>query len=123
MEKHYECMMIISSKVSEEKRGKLIEQFSKMASPKTVVEKWGMRKFAYPIEYKSEGFYVLLHFSADKNKVAEMTKLMNITDGIIRYVFVNKNEKMLEADAQRRAARKAAKEAKAAVDTSAELPA
>ena len=114
MERHYECMIIMSASLSEEKRGDLITKFSKMASPKTTVEKWGLRKFAYPINYKNEGFYVLFHFTADEKKVAEMTALMNITDGIIRFVFVKKDEKMLAADAERRAARKAAKDAKEA---------
>jgi len=104
-------MMIISSSVSEEKRGDLITKFSKMASPKTTVEKWGIKKFAYPIDKRGEGFYVLMHFAAESDKVAEMTKLMNITDGIVRFMFVAKDDKQLAADEARRNAKRAARAA------------
>jgi len=103
MEKrNYECMMIVSSAVTEEKRGELINKFSKMASSKTKVEKLGLRKFTTPINYRDQGFYVLMHFEAEPSIVAEMTKIMNITDGVERFVFIAKNEKMLAADAERR---------------------
>ena len=28
-------------------------------------ERWGVRKYAYPINYKQEGYYVLMNFEAD----------------------------------------------------------
>ena len=118
--RNYECMLIISASVSEEKRGELISKFSKMASSKTSVEKWGLKKFSYPIQKRNEGFYVLMHFQADSTKVAEMTRLMNITDGIVRFMFVEKNEKQVAADEARRAAKRAAKAAQAQATVPAE---
>ncbi|MCL2569783.1 MAG: 30S ribosomal protein S6 [Firmicutes bacterium] len=107
--KNYEMMMIISRDTTEEKRADIIKKFSKMASTNTIVEKWGMKKFAYPIDYKSEGFYVLFHFQAGPEVIKQMTDAMNITEGVARYIFVIKDEKMLEADAKRRAMRAAAR--------------
>jgi len=110
MEKrNYECMMIVSSAVTEEKRGELVKKFSKMASPSTTVEKLGLRKFSVPINYREQGFYVLLHFEASPEVVAEMTKVMNITDGVERFIFIAKDEKMLAADVERKAKRLEAK--------------
>jgi len=106
MKKNYELMMIISSKVADAEKTELINKFSKMASPKTTVEKWGIKKFAYPIQYRNEGFYVLMHFEADADKIEEMTKIFNITDGIVRFMFVAKNEKMIASDIARKVARK-----------------
>lgn len=104
MEKrNYELMLILSGTLTDEKRGELITKFQKMASDKTAVEKWGMRRFAYPIQYRNEGFYVLMHFVANADKVAEMTKLFNITDGVVRYLFIVKDEKQIAADAARKA--------------------
>lgn len=102
-------MMIVSSAVTEEKRGELVKKFSKMASPSTTVEKLGLRKFSVPINYREQGFYVLLHFEASPEVVAEMTKVMNITDGVERFIFIAKDEKMLAADVERKAKRLEAK--------------
>ena len=90
----YELMFIIASDVSEEKREELIaKQKAYVESHKgtvDAVEKLGMKKLAYPINFKNEGFYVLMNVSLNPNEVDAMSKLMNITDGIIRHMFVRK---------------------------------
>ena len=100
--KHYECMFIISADTAESKREELIKQFSKMAGSDTTVEKLGMRKFAMPINYKTQGFYVILNFTAEPTVPAKMTNLMNITDGIVRHLFIAKDDEMLAQDVIRR---------------------
>ena len=47
-------------------------------------ERWGAKKLQYPINYKSEGFYVLTTFEAEKAFVEELKRVIGITDGIIR---------------------------------------
>lgn len=107
--KNYECMMILGSNLTDDKRAALIKKFQTMAGKDATVEKMGMRKFTVPINYRKEGLYVLLHFKAEGNVVKEMSHLMNITDGVERYLFIQKDEKMLAADAERRARRAAAR--------------
>ena len=67
-----------------------------------------MRKFATPIDYRKEGFYVLMNFTSDGDTIAKMSKLMNITDGLVRYMFIQKDEKQLAAAKARKAAKKPA---------------
>lgn len=90
----YELMYIVSSAASEEQREALINKFSAMVEEKggkiVSLEKMGMRKFAYPINFKNEGFYVLMTFEADAVVVDEMNKLMNITENIVRQMFIKK---------------------------------
>ena len=90
----YELHYIIASDVAEEKREELIAKFSSYVEAKggTVegIDKWGMRKLAYPINFKNEGFYVLMNITLDPNGVDAMAKLMNITEGIVRQMFVRK---------------------------------
>lgn len=90
----YELLYIISSDASEEKREELIAKFSSyIVSKGGVVEgvdKWGMKKLAYPINFKNEGFYVLMNIQLDPNEVDPMAKLMNITEGVVRHMFVKK---------------------------------
>lgn len=90
----YELLYIISSDVAEEKREEIIKKFTSYVENKkgTVegIDKWGMRKFAYPINFKNEGYYVLMNITMDPEEVDPMAKLMNITDGIVRQIFVRK---------------------------------
>ena len=88
----YECMFIIANDVTEEKRNVLVDKFSKMAGSNTKVEKLGLKKFATEINYKKEGYYYLMYFSATSDTPKKIGDLMNITDGIVRYIFVNKDE-------------------------------
>ena len=87
-------MYIVSSAASEEQREALINKFSAMVEEKggkiVSLEKMGMKKFAYPINFKNEGFYVLMTFEADSVVVDEMNKLMNITENIVRQMFIKK---------------------------------
>lgn len=116
----YECLYIIASNVEEAPRAELISKFQKMAGTGTIVEKWGLKKFATPIDYRKEGFYVLMNFSGDTELVKKMSALMNITDGIVRYMFVAKDEKQIAQDAARKQQRREAREAKAAAVAKAE---
>lgn len=105
MKRNYECLYIIGSQVSDEKRNELIAKFQKMAGADTTVDKWGMRKFATPIEYRKEGFYVLMNFTAEAELISKMSALMNITEGLVRYMFVAKDEKQIAYDAVRKVQR------------------
>lgn len=116
----YECLYIIASNVEEAPRAELISKFQKMAGTGTTVEKWGLKKFATPIDYRKEGFYVLMNFSSDTELVKKMSALMNITDGIVRYMFVAKDEKQIAQDVARKQQRREAREAKAAAVAKAE---
>ena len=90
----YELLYIIASDVAEEKREELIKKFSSSVEAKggvvEGVDKWGMKKLAYPINFKNEGFYVLMNIELNPAEVDAMAKLMNITEGIIRQMFVKK---------------------------------
>lgn len=90
----YELMFIIASDVAEEKREELIAKFKAYveAHKGTVdgVDKIGMKKFAYPINFKNEGYYVIFNMNMDPAEVDAMNKLMTITDGIVRQIFVRK---------------------------------
>ncbi len=90
----YELMFIVSGDASEEKREELISKFKAYveAHKGSVegIEKIGMKKFAYPIDFKNEGFYVIMNINLSAEEVDAMNKLMNITDGIVRQIFVRK---------------------------------
>ncbi|MBQ8845420.1 MAG: 30S ribosomal protein S6 [Clostridia bacterium] len=90
----YELLYIISSTVAEDAREALIEKYkSYVESHNGTVEgidKWGMKKFAYPIDFKNEGFYVLMNVTLAPEEVEEMNKQMNLNESIVRQIFVKK---------------------------------
>ena len=57
------------------------------------VEKWGVKKLAYPIDFKTEGYYVLVNFASNPEFPKELERIYGITDGVMRAIVVNKDEK------------------------------
>ena len=52
------------------------------------IDKIGAKKLAYEIDYKSEGYYVLMTFSCEPNLIAEIERVSNITEEMMRRVVV-----------------------------------
>ncbi len=84
----YEMLFILDSTLTDEARESIIKKIEDLVSKNGgVIEKtdrWGMKKLQYPINYKSEGYYVLMTFEAAKTLVVEIKRIVGITDGIIR---------------------------------------
>ena len=53
----------------------------------------GTRKLAYPIEKKTEGYYVLVEFTAPPELPKELDRRLRISDDVIRHIIVNRDEK------------------------------
>jgi small subunit ribosomal protein S6 len=52
-----------------------------------------MRKLAYPIEKKTEGYYVVIEFQAEPTLPKELDRRLRISDNVMRHIIVNKDEK------------------------------
>ena len=57
-----------------------------------VVEEWGTRKLAYPINYKTEGYYVLMTFVSGPAFPRELDRKLRIAEGVMRSLIVCKDE-------------------------------
>ena len=55
------------------------------------VDVWGMRKLAYPIRKKNEGYYVLIEFQAGTDLPKELDRRLKIADICMRHIIVNKD--------------------------------
>ena len=83
----YEMLYILDTALTDEAKESIIKKFEDVVVKNGTVEKtdrWGAKKLQYPINYKSEGFYVLTTFEAEKAFVEELKRVIGITDGIIR---------------------------------------
>ncbi|MBE6691767.1 MAG: 30S ribosomal protein S6 [Ruminococcaceae bacterium] len=87
----YETIFVANSSLGEETVKALVEKFTSLIGSNAEVEKveeWGNRKFAYPIEDLTEGYYVLVKFASAPEFPAELDRIYNITDGILRSLIV-----------------------------------
>ena len=93
--KKYELVLVLSLSKGEEAVEALKAKFIDMIGTHGTlgeVEEWGKRKLAYPINYETEGFYVVAQFECDENFPAELDRVINITDGVLRSLIVAKGE-------------------------------
>ena len=99
--KKYEVMYIINESVEAEKRAELIESLAKIITDNggTVnkTDEWGMREFAYPIDYMKKGYYVVVNFEADNECVKEFDRLMRINSSVVRFLITRDEAPVREA--------------------------
>lgn len=91
----YQLLFIIENSLGDEAKTALVDKFSdlivSLGGTVSAVDKWGTRTFAYPIDYKTEGYYVLITFEATSAVPAEVDRQMRINDGIIRQMITKKD--------------------------------
>ncbi|AAM25885.1 MULTISPECIES: 30S ribosomal protein S6 [Caldanaerobacter] len=92
----YETMYVLSPDLNEEERKGLIERFKNLIVERggeiTNFDEWGKRKLAYPIQKKSEGYYVLMNFNSSPDVSRELERVYRITDGVLRYLIIRTDD-------------------------------
>ena len=90
----YEVLYIISVDTPDEKKEEIIKKFSSFVESKGGVvdgiDKWGVKKLAYPINFKNEGYYVLMNFQLAGTEVDGLKSLMTINESVVRVQIVRK---------------------------------
>ena len=98
----YEVMYIIDPDTPEERRGKLNEAVGKLIEKEggrvVRMDEMGLRPFAYPINKKTEGHYVLFEIEGTGQEIAELERRMRVNDMIIRYLTVRVDEDRKRAE-------------------------
>jgi len=84
---NYELLYIIDQDKGEEGTAELVAKFKALIEANGTVnemEEWGRRKLAYLINDKPEGYYVLVKFTSAPDFPAELSRVLKITDGVVR---------------------------------------
>ena len=92
---NYEVVYIVDPAQGEEGIASIVASFKALAEQNgsaVEVEEWGTRKLAYPINYKEDGYYVLMSFTSEPAFPRELDRILRITDGIMRSLIVCKGE-------------------------------
>lgn len=88
----YEVVLILDSAAAEEDvdnvvtriKGVLPEGKGKVGQ----IEKWGRRRFAYEMKHRWDGFYALVELTAEPEVVAELDRMLLLSDDIVRHKVV-----------------------------------
>ena len=91
----YETIMVINPTLEEEKIEAIVEKFKALISANgevTNVDVWGKRKLAYEINDLTEGYYVLVEFSAKPEFPGELERVYKITDSVMKFITIRKDE-------------------------------
>lgn len=90
----YEILYIIDGSLSDEDKEKTIQSVSALVEANSgkceEPDRWGMRKYAYPINYKQEGYYCLMNFEGEDDLPRILSGKLNINKNIIRHMIVAK---------------------------------
>ncbi len=92
----YEILLMLDPELPEGRQDEIIKRARELvegANGKWVGHNvWGRRRLAYEIGHKGEGSYHLLNFDADAETLSELSRILRITDGVMRHLAVRRIE-------------------------------
>ena len=97
----YETLFAVSGNLAEEDAKSVIEKFVTLINENgsdVDVNEWGKRRLAYPINYVTEGYYVLVSYKSEPSFPLELERVLGITEGVLRYMTTTKIEKAAKAE-------------------------
>ena len=88
----FETMLLLSPELSADNREGIINALTAIIEREkgvmVEVDNWGMRDLAYPVRKLMRGYYVRLVYNAPAELIAELERIVRITDGIFKFVTV-----------------------------------
>lgn len=87
----YETLFVVDCTLGEESVKAIVEKFTTLISENGTIEsvdEWGKRRLAYPIDYKNDGYYVLVNFKSEGAFTLELERVFGITEGILRSIVI-----------------------------------
>lgn len=90
----YEALYIIVPELDEETNRSVIDKFKGIVETNggeiASVDEWGKRKLAYAIDYKTEGYYVLMSFNGASELPKELERNLKNDERVLRFLVTKK---------------------------------
>jgi small subunit ribosomal protein S6 len=90
--REYEVMLILPAEADESVVGGAVERITKILSERggevRNIDRWGRRRFAYPIARQSEGYYVVVRFTSEPDAISEIDRSLTLADEVVRFKVV-----------------------------------
>jgi small subunit ribosomal protein S6 len=88
----YEILLMLDPDLPEERQGEIVDRTRELVERGGGTwqshDVWGRRRLAYEIRHKADGAYHLLRFAATAEALEEMSRVLKITDGVMRHIAV-----------------------------------
>ncbi|MEZ5381471.1 MAG: 30S ribosomal protein S6 [Microthrixaceae bacterium] len=92
MKRAYELMVIIDSDVGDAENKVVVDRVEALIGEAggelASTDRWGRRKFAYLINHKSEGYYVVFELTADPAKLDPIDRFLRLADEVVRHKLI-----------------------------------
>ncbi|NLG10785.1 MAG: 30S ribosomal protein S6 [Coriobacteriaceae bacterium] len=95
--KAYELLFFVSPTLEEEVREATFKRIDSAITAQggvvDKVEEWGKRKLAFEVNRLTDGDYSLIDFHADPKDIAEIDRVLRITDAVVRFMIVRREDR------------------------------
>ena len=90
----YEILLLLDPDAPDERQTEIVsrirERIERDGGSWERHDVWGQRKLAYEIDHRSDGFYHLLLFDSEPETLEEISRVLRITDGVLRHMAVRR---------------------------------
>ncbi|HEX7464495.1 MAG TPA: 30S ribosomal protein S6 [Actinomycetota bacterium] len=90
--RQYEIMLILPAEADESVVGTAVDRIARIVSEGGgevgKIDRWGRRRLAYEIARQSEGYYVVVEFSAEPDVITELERTLHLADEVMRFKVV-----------------------------------
>jgi small subunit ribosomal protein S6 len=94
--REYEVMLILPAEADESVVGGAVERITRILSERggevRNIDRWGRRRFAYPIARQNEGYYAIVRFTGDPSAIADIDRALTLADDVLRFKVVVREE-------------------------------
>ena len=90
----YEVMLMLDADADDARQNEVIERMRQIVEGGKgefeSVDAWGRLKLAYEIDHKGEAFYHIVNFTSSAETLDEVTRVLRITDDVMRHMVVRR---------------------------------
>ena len=94
MKHEYEIMVIVDNEADDAQIGAVVDRITAIITERGGevggVDKMGRRRFAYEIDKKTEGYYLLITFTSEPPALTELERVLSLADEVVRFKVVRK---------------------------------
>ncbi len=95
--KAYELLFFVAPSIDEESRAAAMKRIETVLAESNGVvdnvENWGKRKLAYEVNGLTDGDYTLIDFHANPDSIAELDRVLRISDVVVRHMIVRRTDR------------------------------
>jgi small subunit ribosomal protein S6 len=93
--REYEVMLILEPDADESVVGSVTDRITGVIGGAggsiAKLDRWGKRSLAFEIDKRTEGYYLVVRFTAEPSTVAELERVLTLAEGVVRTKVVRRD--------------------------------